>query len=452
MWKMDTARRKPTITVWPNAMPRDTEASGAIEVWGGAEYTCNRVQDCYFDQMNLSGHARRESDLGLFAELGIQALRCGLLWERHALDPSWRWSDAYMHAVENAGLRPIVGLVHHGSGPSHTNLLDREFAPKLAAYAGEVAARYPSIAAYTPVNEPNTTARFACQYGVWYPHHLSRESYLRALLHQTEAVVLSMRAIRAVRSDAQLVQTDDFGRSWSTPELASVSELLNERRWLAFDLLCGAVDRQHPLYSYLRESGIGEREILWFRDNPCPPDVIGVNYYVTSDRFLDHRRQLYPASCHSAEGPFADIEAVRVRPEGIGGFESILNEAGKRYGLPVAVTEVHLGDRVEEQIRWAAEAWTAARNAQQSGIRCLALTFWALLGSYFWSGLVTADNGDYEPGVFDLSSGVPSPTALAEIVRQCAGGTLLQHPALAQSGWWRRPCRIQYEPEAELVA
>ena len=423
-----------------------------IEVWGGAEYTCNRVGDCYYDQMNLSGHAEREPDLELFAALGIRALRCGVLWERHDLDPSWQWPDAHLNAVRLTGMRSIVGLVHHGSGPRHTSLLDPEFAPKLASYAGEVAARYPWIDAYTPVNEPNTTARFACRYGVWYPHHCSQQSYVRALLYQVKAIVLSMRTIRNVRSEAQLVHTDDLGRVWSTPELAATSELINERRWLAYDLLCGLVNRSHPLYHYLGDSGIEDHEILWFCDNPCPPDVVGVNYYVTSDRFLDHRLHLYPEDCRSGEGPYMDIEAVRVRPEGIQGFESILLEADQRYRLPVAITEVHLGDRVEEQIRWAAEAWNGALRAQQAGVECRAVTFWALLGSYFWNALVTADNGHYEAGVFDARDGNPTPTELAEIVRQCARGDILCHPTLSEPGWWERSSRMRYDLEAELVS
>ncbi len=420
---------------------------GKPEVWGGAEYTCNRVGDRWFDQMELSGHGSRFGDLKLFAELGIQALRCGVIWERHAFAPGWGWADGYLGAVREAGMRPIVGLVHHGSGPAHTSLVDPQFAPQLASYAGEVAARYPWVNAYTPVNEPNTTARFAGLYGLWYPHHHARASYLRALLHQTRATVLSMRAIRAVRSDAQLVQTEDLGGVWSTPELAATAELWNERRWLPFDLLCGRVERGHSLFAYLLESGIGEREILWFRDNPCPPDVVGVNYYVTSDRFLDHRMDAYPRAFRSAEGAFVDVEAVRVRPEGVQGSGALVRAAAERYGLPVAITEVHLGDCVEEQIRWAAEAWQGALAAG-----CMAVTFWALLGSYFWSGLVTRDNGDYEPGAFDMRSGQPQATDLAGFVRECARGRTPVHQALRDSGWWQRPCRIQYDPDAELVA
>jgi dTDP-4-dehydrorhamnose reductase len=421
-----------------------------MEAWGGAEYTCNRVGDRYIDQMELSGHMAR--DLELFSELGIHALRCGLLWERHDLDPSWQWADAYLSAFDQSGMRPILGLVHHGSGPKHTSLLDPEFAPKLAHYAGEVAARYPWVRAYTPVNEPHTTARFACRYGLWYPHHCSRESYLRALLHQMKATVLSMRAIRNVRSDAQLVQTEDMGFVWSTPELSATAALFSERRWLAYDLLCGTVDRLHPLYDYVLRAGISDEEIFWFADNPCPPDILGVNYYVTSDRFLDHRVNRYPARYRSAEGRFVDLEAVRVRPEGIQGFETVLLEAHERYGLPLAITEVHLGDRVEEQIRWAAEAWNGAARARDAAVSCRAVTFWALLGSYFWNELVTVENGHYEPGVFELLRSKPHPTALAELVRQCARGETVRHPALAEAGWWRQPGRIQYDIDAELVA
>jgi dTDP-4-dehydrorhamnose reductase len=266
-----------------------------------------------------------------------------------------------------------------------------------------------------------------------------------------QAVVLSMRAIRNVRSDAQLIQTDDLGRIWSTPELSETSELFSERQWLPYDLLCGLVDRGHPLFDYLHQNGLSEHEIFWFRDNPCPPQVVGINYYATSDRFLDQRVQLYPEHYGSAEGDFVDLEAVRVRPQGIQGFERVLLRAHERYGLPVALTEVHLGDCVEEQIRWAAEAWHAARHAQQAGVNCVAVTFWALLGSYFWNALVTCDNGHYEPGVFDLGSGAPQATELAEVVRQIARGESPQHPALEESGWWRQSWRLHHDAESDLI-
>ncbi len=421
-----------------------------VEVWGGVEITCNRVADTYFDQMVCSGHASRREDLEAFASLGLRTLRTGLLWERHEQEPSWTSSDGHLAQMQQLGIRPIAGLIHHGSGPPHTSLLDPEFPQKLARYAEAVARRYPWIDAYTPINEPHTTARFSALYGVWYPHHMSRQSYLLALLHQIKAIALSMEAIRRINPRAQLVQTEDIGRIWTTPELHRIGEILHQRRWLAFDLLCGAVDHRHPLYRYMRDSGIPEGPILWFQDHPCPPDIIGINYYVTSDRFLDHRTERYSPQLGSAEGPFVDVEAVRLRPEGIAGFESLLMETWHRYHLPVAITEVHLGGHVHDQIRWVAEAWESAQRARRAGADCRAVTIWALLGSHFWNVLVTRQNGHYEPGVFDLREGVPVPTPLAEVVSQIAQGGPAAHPALLRPGWWRRPDRIIYDVSEEL--
>ncbi len=144
------------------------------------------------------------------------------------------------------------------------------------------------------------------------------------------------------------------------------------------------------------------------------------------------------------------MEAVRIRPEGIAGFESLLMETWHRYHLPVAITEVHLGGHVHDQIRWVAEAWESAQRARRAGADCRAVTIWALLGSHFWNVLVTRQNGHYEPGVFDLREGVPVPTPLAEVVTQIAQGGPPAHPALLRPGWWRRPDRIIYDLSEEL--
>jgi beta-glucosidase/6-phospho-beta-glucosidase/beta-galactosidase len=426
--------------------------SPPVEIWGGVEYTFNRVHDRYFDQMALSGHVDRLDDFDRFAELGIKVLRRGLLWEHYDRDRSWNRPDACVERMLRLGIRPIVGLVHHGSGPPYTNLTDPSLPERLASYAAAVAARYPSINMYTPVNEPHTTARFSCLYGIWYPHHMCSGSYLRALLIQMKATVLSMKAIREVRSDAILIQTEDIGKAYGTPELGSWCDLLNERRWLPIDLLCGRVERGHSMFDYLRENGIAEREVLWFRDNPCAPSVIGVNYYPTSDRYLDHRVKMFPEECGSAEGNFVDVEAVRIRPEGITGFERLLLEGWDRFHLPLAITEVHLGGEVDEQIRWAAEAWYAARSARAQGATSVAITFWAMLGSFFWDTLVTRDNGHYQPGVFDTRGRTPAPTELAQVVRQLSRGEELVHSSLDREGWWRSPERICFRFEEQLAA
>lgn len=425
-----------------------------IALWGGVECTVNRVGDAWFSQMERSGHADRISDLERFASLGIRTIRYPVLWERTAPDgierADWRWPDARLGRLRELGIAPIVGLVHHGSGPAHTSLLDPAFPEKLAAYAGAVAQRYPWVEHYTPVNEPLTTARFAGLYGVWYPHGRDERSFIQALVNQCRAVVLSMRAIRAVNPQAKLVQTDDIGKSYSTPELEELATFYNERRWLAWDLLCGKVGPGHALWAYLCESGVDEDALLWFADNPCPPDIIGVNYYITSERWLDHRTERYPERYVGSYRGFrlADIETPRALATPTPGIEPLLRETWERYRLPVAVTEAHIDANREDQLRWLLEICDAAGRARADGADVRAVTVWALLGSFDWNCLVTECRGYYESGAFDVRFSPPRETAVAHLMRELAGGHAPTHPVLQGLGWWRRPGRFYCPPVA----
>ncbi|MBW4665568.1 MAG: sugar nucleotide-binding protein [Chroococcus sp. CMT-3BRIN-NPC107] len=423
-----------------------------LEIWAGIECTVNRVGDEYSDQLERNGHATRPEDLELFAELGISAIRYPVLWERttpNSFDePNWLWADERLHRLRELGIRPIVGLVHHGSGPRYTSLVDPAFPEKLAVFARMVAQRYPWISHYTPVNEPLTTARFSGLYGHWYPHGRDDLTFTRALLNQCRAIALSMQAIREVNPNAQLVQTDDLGQIFSTPLLAYQAELENERRWLSFDLLCGRLNRDRPTWDYLRSAGITEAELNWFLDNPCPPDIMGINHYLTSDRFLDERIERYPKSAHGGnrQHAYADVEAVRVCVEGTAGVDKLLQSAWQRYNLPLAVTEVHLGCTREEQLRWLYEVWHSAKEQKQQGVDVRAITAWSLLGAYDWNSLLTRFDGYYEPGVFDLRSPHPRPTAIARAIANLAQGIKPNHPLLNTPGWWHRQERLLYPP------
>jgi dTDP-4-dehydrorhamnose reductase len=422
-----------------------------LEIWAGVECTVNRVGEEYFDQLERNGHAIRLDDLDLFAQLGIKKIRYPVLWERVApngLDNAdWSWSDERLGRLQELGISPIVGLVHHGSGPRHTSLIDPEFPQKLAQFARAVAERYPWVTHYTPVNEPLTTARFSGMYGHWYPHGQDNLTFARALLVECQAIALSMKAIREVNPDAQLVQTEDLGKIYSTSKLAYQAEFENERRWLSFDLLCGRINQNHPMWGYLNYCGISEAELKEACANSyCPPDIIGINHYITSDRFLDENLENYPAWTHGGNGRdnYADVEAVRVCADRVAGVYKLLQEVWERYNLPLAVTEVHLSCTREEQLRWFYEAWNAAQKLQHEGVDIRAITAWALLGSYDWNSLLTRWVGYYESGVFDLRSPHPRPTAIAKLVRDLATGHQPHHPLLDTPGWWHCPERLLY--------
>ena len=422
-----------------------------LELWGGHECTVNRVGELFFDQTVRSGHHARLSDLDHFASLGLRALRFPVLWERTSPDPAstpdWRWSDERLSRLRELNVRPIVGLLHHGSGPRYTSLLDPSFAEGLACFAGKVARRYPHVMDWTPVNEPLTTARFSALYGHWYPHSRDEKALWMALLNQVDAIRGAMKAIRAVNPEARLVQTEDLGRTYATSAVAHQASFDNERRWLTWDLLEGRVTRSHPLGGRLQRLGFGDR-LSVIEQDPCPADVVGVNHYLTSDRFLDHRTELYPPERIGGNAflSFADVEAVRVIQPGPDGTAGALEEAWTRYRRPVALTECHNGCTREEQMRWLQEAWDGIVELRARGVEVEALTIWSLLGAFDWDSLLTRADGHYESGVFDLRGGNLRPTALAGLVRNLAAGQRMKHPALDQPGWWRRDVRLAFQP------
>ena len=424
-----------------------------LEIWGGIECTVNRVGDRFFDQLRRNGHEDRIDDLDRIAALGVRTLRYPVLWERVAPESlekaDWSFSDTRLARLRELGIRPIVGLVHHGSGPQHTSLVDPAFPEGLAAFARAVAERYPWIDAYTPVNEPLTTARFSGLYGIWYPHGRDDVSFLRALLGELRGTVLAMRAVRVVTPAAILVQTEDFGRTTSTETLAYQAAYENERRLLGIDLLAGRVGPGHPLYAWLIERGVEEKELAFFREAPCPPDILGINYYVTSDRYLDERLEAYPPCYHGGNGrhAYADVDTARVAGQSIFGHRDLLRSLWARYGIPLAITEAHLGGHREDQLRWFFAAHRAAEDARAEGIDVRAVTAWAMLGSFDWNVLVTREGDHYEPGAFDVRSPLPRPTAIGALVRELAEGRIPEHPALAVPGWWDRPDRILFPPE-----
>lgn len=437
----------------PGLMPLDAARSSPLELWGGVEASVNRVGNRWFDQLHEGGHHGRPCDLDRFADLGIAALRQPILWERTEAAQGrrdWSWPDQWMARLRQLPIRPIIGLVHHGSGPAWTSLAQDSFATGLAAHADAVARRYPWVRDWTPVNEPLTTARFSGLYGHWYPHERAEPVFWQLLLNQIDATRLAMRAIRQVIPHARLVQTEDFGHTYATPPCKDQADHENIRRFASWDLLFGRVVDGHPLLRRLEAMGFA-RQLDAIAADPCPPDILGMNHYVTSDRFLDHQTQRYPAGAHGGNGriAYADVEAVRVL-EGTETWARHLQTLWSRYRTPIAVTECHLGCACpHEQARWFAECWDEALAARKKGVDVVAVTAWALVGSTGWNALLTAPGGTCERGVF-----IPTPdglveTPLAHVLRAVSSGG---RPAIAADpGWWRSPERFLFGPPVDAV-
>jgi dTDP-4-dehydrorhamnose reductase len=196
---------------------------------------------------------------------------------------------------------------------------------------------------------------------------------------------------------------------------------------------------------FLRDAGIADAEIDIFTGGDAVPDVIGINHYLTSERFLDHRTRLYPDHPVGGNGrdTYVDAEAVRVRRlEPDTGLGPRLREAWERYRLPLSVTEVHHGSHRDEQLRWAAEAWKTCQSLRGEGVDMRAVTLWSMFGNVDWRFLLTARHGFYDVGVFDVRAEAPRPTILARAAKAWAKGEDFDHPVLDSPGWWRRPPRL----------
>ncbi len=421
-----------------------------IALWGGIECTLNRVGDQYLDQLEMSGHYRRADDIDCIAGLGIKTLRYPILWEKHMPRSDspidWSFSAPNLERMRDLGIRPIAGLVHHGSGPSYCTLDDDNFPEALAAYAGLVARRFPWIDLYTPVNEPLTTARFCGLYGIWFPHQRNDHIFLRILINSCKGIILAMKAIREVNPAAKLVQTEDLGKTYSTPLLQYQADFENHRRWLSYDLLCGKVDINHPLWNYFTDNGISGRDLSFFQRHSCPPDILGLDHYHSSERFLDERLEYYPSALHggNSQHHYADVAAVRVQFENPGDPYTLIHEVWDRYHLPLAITEVHLNTECTDQLRWLYTMWKTAHALRCNGVDIIAVTSWALLGSYGWNALVTSANGQYEAGAFDLSNNTRKPTLLARMIAALANQQPFHHAVLMDTGWWEKENRWWY--------
>jgi dTDP-4-dehydrorhamnose reductase len=422
------------------------------ELWGGIECSYNRVQGKYFDQLSYAGHYNRiDEDIEAFAKLGITAMRYPVIWER--LSPSensridWRLTERGLEALRARKIEPIAGLVHHGSGPKYADFTSSKFAAGLQAFAGKVAEKFPFVNCYTPVNEPLTTARFAGLYGLWYPHKRNDKSFVNIFLNEMKGVVLAMQEIRKVNPDAKLVQTEDLGKIYSTPFMAYQATFENHRRWLTYDILCGRLTKSHPLWKYFLRYASSETELRFFSDNPCPPDIIGLDYYATSERYLDENLEKYPPHTHghNHRHKYADVEAVRVQLKEPSGIAVLLEEVWNRFKLPMVLTEVHINCDYENQIRWFGKIRDTCRHLMLSGVDIRALTTWAMLGSFGWNRLLTKAGGDYESGAFDVSSGLPAQTPLADYLQKLNESPHYHHPALDEPGWWEEDSRLIFD-------
>ncbi|HZH95898.1 MAG TPA: SDR family oxidoreductase, partial [Flavisolibacter sp.] len=145
---------------------------------------------------------------------------------------------------------------------------------------------------------------------------------------------------------------------------------------------------------------------------------------------------------------YADVEVARVQIDEETGVKVLLKEAWNRYQQPIALTEVHLHCHREEQLRWFKYIYESCSELSAEGVAITAITSWAILGSFGWNKLLTVPRGEYEPGAYDMRSGVPRATALVAYIKNIASHTGVNQHLTSDKGWWQRDTRLIYRPAA----
>lgn len=404
-----------------------------LEFWASPDPTVARINRfATRDQLRDTGHEERDSDVALIAALGVRATRYPVLWEKVApSDPDsrdYRWAERRLDALAEHGVEPIVTLLHHGSGPFYTSLVDPRFPELFADYAEATARRFPWITRWSPINEPLTTARFATLYGHWYPNGiLDHQAFGRALVNQLRAFALAAERIREVVPHATFLLTDDLQRYVAGDEAARrYAAHCQERVFLSCELLQGRIVEGHPMHRYLTgRCRVPERELDALAQRPMPPDVMGWNYYPYSERFV---------TTGGAHG-YRNAAMVEHAPERLD-LRSLLHDADRRLRLPIALSEVHTFGTEHERARWLVQRYADAHAVRAAGVPVVAFGAWAAFGVVDWCSLLCERRDVFEDGLYTCAGpgGTPQRTLVSDVLGTLARGGNVRLPE--SPGWW----------------
>jgi beta-glucosidase/6-phospho-beta-glucosidase/beta-galactosidase len=355
------------------------------------------------DEYQLVGHYEHwREDLALGRELGVRAMRWGVPWYRVEPIPGefdWSWTDQVIpYMVEELGITPIIDLMHYGC----PFWLRREFAAAeypqaVAAYARAFAERYHSIVRwYTPLNEPAITALMCGKRGQWPPYLRGDAGYIRVMIQVARGILATVEALRSVDPGAIMVHVEATGLSRAAREDLEPLAAEDQRRgYLCYDLITGAVTRDHPLLPWLLRNGARPDELAAIVARRITLDIIGLNFYPqwsTQQISVDARgRVVYRTT----------------DPEGIG-FAQLIEDYYRRYQVPVMITETSALGAEQVRAAWLAHSVATIRDLRGRGIPVIGYTWFPLFTMIDWRyrfGQDPVENYRLDLGLYTLGKG-----------------------------------------------
>ncbi len=336
-------------------------------------------------------------DLGLVRELGLRVLRYGLPYYAVHQGPGrydWSFADEVMREMQRLEITPILDLLHFGVPDWIGDFQNPELPVHFAAYADAVAARYPWVRYYTPVNEIYVTAKMSAKDGAWNEQLTTDRGFVTAIKHATAASILATHRIARRRPDCVIVQSESAEythEARAEPSRAIV--LRNKQRFIPLDLLYAHAP-DADVCMYLLDNGMTRAEYEWFmRGEPPGYQIMGNDYYGRNETII------MPDGSH-------------VMAEDVAGWYLITREYYQRYKKPVMHTETNVFD-AEEAPAWLWKQWVNVLRMRADGVPVLGFTWYSLTDQVDWdTGLREQNSRVNACGLYDLDR-QPRPVAAA---------------------------------------
>jgi beta-glucosidase/6-phospho-beta-glucosidase/beta-galactosidase len=279
-----------------------------------------------------------------------------------------------------------------------------------AEYAGEVAARYPWVRAYTPVNEIYVSARNSGWDGLWNERLRTERGFVTALKHLVAANLLAGAAIVRHCPNALFIQSESA--EYTHHVVASPShevKLRNKLIFLSLDLLYSKSPDADVLM-FCHDNGLTRDEFMWFmRTAPAGFQVMGNDYYGHNEKLL------------LPDGSVTYGEDVL-------GWYLITLRYYHRYYKPVMHTETST-PFPERNAQWLWKQWTNVLRIRRDGIPVVGFTWYSLTDQVDWDTQLAERHGRVNAcGLYDLDRR-PRPVAdeYRKLIREFGRITMLAH-------------------------
>jgi beta-glucosidase/6-phospho-beta-glucosidase/beta-galactosidase len=336
-----------------------------------------------------------EEDFALVRDLGVRFLRYGLPNHLVHLGPGhydWSFADMALAELRRLRIEPILDLMHFGLPDWLGDFQNPDLPLHFQDYAAAVAARYPWVRLYTPINEMYVTARISAKDGLWNEQLRSDQAFVTAIKHLVAANILATRRIVAHRPDAVIIHSESaeyIHQARQTPVKAI--DMANKERFIALDLLF-AKSPCADIWMYLADNGLSRAEYEWFMQNmPAGEQILGMDYYGRNEHIVTPSGRRIPC-------------------EDVLGWSAIAGDYHTRYGLPMMHTETNML-HAKDGPAWLWKQWINLLRIRERGVPMLGFTWYSLTDQVDWDIALAEKRGHVNGcGLYDLNRR-PNPVA-----------------------------------------